>query len=85
MSSSTAECQIQRRELARRAGDGIEVALLWSEQTGGVGVFVRDERSGACFELAVESGAEALDVFNHPFAYAAWRGVEYWIDGDSVA
>jgi hypothetical protein len=28
------------------------------------------------FELSVEPGANALDVFEHPYAYAAWRGVD---------
>jgi hypothetical protein len=25
----------------------------------------------------VESGANAFDTFEHPYAYAAWRGVDY--------
>jgi hypothetical protein len=25
----------------------------------------------------VEPGANALHVFEHPYAYAAWRGVDY--------
>jgi hypothetical protein len=77
MSSATVEYGIERRELAHRSGDGLEVSLLWSEETGSLCVAVRDDRSGAGFELVVESGAEALDVFDHPFAYAAWRGIEY--------
>ena len=77
MSSATVEYGIERRELAHRSGDGLEVSLLWSERTGSLSVTVRDERSGAGFELVVQSGAEALDVFDHPFAYAAWRGIEY--------
>jgi hypothetical protein len=73
----TVEYQAERRELAHRSSDGIGVSLLWSEPTGGLFVAVHDERSGAGFELVVESGSEALEVFRHPFAYAAWRGIEY--------
>jgi hypothetical protein len=29
------------------------------------------------FELSVEPGANALQIFEHPYAYAAWRGVDY--------
>jgi hypothetical protein len=67
---------IERRELAHRSGDGIDVAVLWSASTDSLTVAVLDERSGAAFELVVETGTEALDVFRHPFAHAAWRGIE---------
>jgi len=77
MSFTTVEHHAERRELAHRSGDGIGVSLLWSQPTGGLFVAVDDERSGAGFELVVESGSEALDVFHHPFAYAAWRGIQY--------
>ena len=39
-------------------------------------VLVHDGRQGASFELDVDS-ATALDAFDHPYAYAAHRGVEY--------
>jgi hypothetical protein len=76
MSLMTVEYQTERRELAHRSGGGIGASLLWSEPTGGLFVAVHDERSGAGLELVVESGAEALEVFRHPFAYAAYRGIE---------
>jgi hypothetical protein len=64
------------RELAHRATDGLEIVLLWHEASGRLTVSVSDERTGDYFEL--EAGAnEALDVFEHPFAYAAARGVAY--------
>jgi hypothetical protein len=77
MSLTTVEYQVERRELAHRSSDGVGVSLRWSEPTGGLFVSVNDERSGGGFELVVDSGAEALEVFRHPFAYAAWRGIEY--------
>lgn len=66
-----------RTELARRGGDGIEVALLWDAATDTVAVQVVDHGDGESFELVVERGANALDVYLHPYAYAAWRGVDY--------
>jgi hypothetical protein len=65
------------RELAYRSNDGIDVALVWHRPTDSLAVTVLDERSGTAFELVVESGPEALDAFHHPFAHAAWRGVDY--------
>jgi len=39
-------------------------------------VSVSDLRTGAYFELDAEP-AEALEVFHHPYAYAAFKGVPY--------
>jgi len=64
------------RELAYRANDGVEVVLFWHEHTGELTVAVSDERSGAYFELAA-APRQALDVFNHPYAHAAHRGLPY--------
>jgi hypothetical protein len=62
------------RELAYRAGDGVEVVLFWHQNTGELTVAVSDARSGAHFELAAAPN-QALDVFNHPYAHAAFRGL----------
>jgi hypothetical protein len=64
------------RELAYRETDGLEIVLFWHQPTDQLSVSVSDERTGAYFEL--EAGAdEALEVFQHPYAYAAARGVPY--------
>jgi hypothetical protein len=57
------------RELAHRSGDGIDVTLYWDSRDGRLTVSVFDGRSGEFFEIAAPRHA-ALDVFNHPFAYA---------------
>ena len=62
--------------LAERKNAGIQVTLLWAEDTNAVAVLVRDDGTDDQFELSVEPGASALDVFEHPYAYAAWRGVD---------
>ncbi len=64
------------RELAYRANDGVEVVLFWQQNTDDLTVAVSDERSGAYFELAAAPD-QALDVFNHPYAHAAFRGLPY--------
>jgi hypothetical protein len=63
------------RELDSRAGDGIRVALFWSEAAGRVWVTVTDTKTGEVFSVPVLDGERALDVFHHPYAYAAARGV----------
>jgi hypothetical protein len=59
-----------RRELAHRANNGIEVSLFWSKAGNRVTIEVFDQRFDEGFELEV-AGADALDAFNHPYAYAA--------------
>ena len=61
------------RELAHRRNDGLDIRLLWDEATDRVSVSLHDARSGQGFEVEVGAGERALDVFHHPFAYAAVR------------
>lgn len=57
-------------ELAHRNSNGIDVSLLWSRRTGRLVVNVTDVRTDESFTLDAPRH-RALDVFNHPFAYAA--------------
>jgi hypothetical protein len=57
-------------ELHHRSADGIEVSLLWSRVTNALTVAVEDSRSGVTFEVPAPAD-KALDVFEHPYAYAA--------------
>ena len=57
-------------ELDHRSADGIEISLLWSRMTNQLMVAVADSRSGESFEVRAPAD-KALDVFRHPFAYAA--------------
>jgi hypothetical protein len=59
-----------RRELAQRAGNGIEVTLFWTGSTNVVTIAVSDSHSSEELEFEVD-GRCALDAFNHPYAYAA--------------
>jgi len=64
------------RELAHRAGDGLEIVLLWDEGDGLLRVVVDDSRTGQSFELTTGDGGQALDAFYHPFAHAAAGGLK---------
>jgi len=57
-------------ELHHRSADGIEVSLLWSRVTNALTVAVEDSRSGISFEVPAPAD-KALEVFEHPYAYAA--------------
>ena len=63
-------------ELHRRASAGLEVSLLWSRGAGKLIVSVADTMTGESFELPV-AREEALEAFNHPFAYAAGHGISW--------
>ena len=62
-------------ELHSRFGDGIHVRLLWRSHDGGLFVSVTDSKEHLEFCLEVRDPERALDVFHHPFAYAAHYGV----------
>jgi hypothetical protein len=64
----------ERRELAHRTSDGIEVTLFWSKASNKVTIAVVDSHSDEALEFEVSASA-ALDAFNHPYAYAATRQV----------
>jgi hypothetical protein len=64
------------RELTSRENDGLEVSLLWNGPANRVKVTVADNKSGREFELDVP-GADALDAFDHPFAFASRRGLTF--------
>jgi len=64
------------RELDRRSSDRIDVRLLWRERDDRVLVSVVAGRMGDNFSIEVRAGERALDVFHHPYAYAAFRGIE---------
>jgi hypothetical protein len=65
-----------RTELASRESNGITVRLFWSRSTNLVTVTVADAANDDCFELVLDKNERALDVFNHPFAHAAARGLD---------
>ena len=65
----SSEGGIHMTELAHRSSNGIDVVLLWSRTTNRLIVSVADESTGDAFTVDAPR-EKALDVFNHPFAYA---------------
>jgi hypothetical protein len=63
------------KELAERHAGTVEVALLWSRRAHRAAVAVLDEGTGDYFELEIGEDDDPLDLFNHPYAYAAARGL----------
>jgi hypothetical protein len=61
---------MQRRELAERSGDGLEISLLWDPRDDSLSVRIEDRRMGDVYEVPV-GDAHPLDVFEHPFGYLA--------------
>jgi hypothetical protein len=66
-----------RTELASRENNGITVRLFWSRSTNLVTVAVADAATDEYFELVLDEHERALDVFHHPFAHAAARGLDF--------
>jgi hypothetical protein len=60
----------EMRQLDRRINDGYDVRLLWDADTGRVFVSVDAAREDASFLFEVD-GAEALEAFEHPFAFVS--------------
>jgi hypothetical protein len=66
----------ERRQLAHRTNDGIDVTLFWSKASNRVTVSVFHARSATALEFEV-GGADALDAFNHPYTYATTSGARH--------
>jgi hypothetical protein len=54
---------------------GIQVSLWWSPADGRTWAAGHDVSTDAGFVLPVRASERARDVFNHPYACAARRGV----------
>jgi hypothetical protein len=73
------------RELDHRTNDRIDVWLLWREHDNRVLVSVADEKTGDRFTIEVRDGESALDVFHHPYPYAAHYGLDTRPDPTPIA
>jgi len=72
----TVQIPTSMRELHSRVNEGVHIRLLWCENDGRLAVAVTDTRSCEAFSIEIRDGEDALDVFHHPFAYAAWHGIK---------
>jgi len=64
------------RELHSRVSDGIDVRLLWRADNDCLFVTVTDTKHHEELWIEVRDQGRALDVFHHPYAYAAHQGVQ---------
>jgi hypothetical protein len=58
----------ERRELAHRIADGIEVSLFWRKSTNRITIELVDSLLDESVEFTVDNG-NALDAFHHPYSY----------------
>jgi hypothetical protein len=56
-------------DLAERHSQDLDVFLMWGKRSGRLWVSVTHRVSGRTARIEASAG-NALDVFNHPFAYA---------------
>jgi hypothetical protein len=71
----TAEPLTPLRELHSREATGLLVRLLWSRPDDHTIVAVLDIARGDSFHIDVRADENPVDVFHHPYAYAALRGI----------
>ena len=70
------------RELDHRTSDRIDVRLLWRESDNQVLVSVADDKTGDRFTIELRDDERPLDVFHHPYAYAAFHGIDVSAPGE---
>ncbi len=63
-------------ELDERESNGIRVTLVFDRETQTASVLVWDERTAQSLAIEIEEGDDVYDIFDHPFAYAAFRTVD---------
>jgi hypothetical protein len=63
-------------ELHSRVNDGIQVRLMWRPNDDHLWVSVTDTKRREQFGIEVPDRGLALDIFHHPYAYAAHYGVQ---------
>ncbi len=62
------------KELARRDSGVSHIALLWSRRRHRAAVVIEDDATGELVELDVRDRENALELYEHPYAYLAARG-----------
>ncbi len=60
------------RELHSRRSGGALIRLMWCVSDSRVFVTVNDHQTGEAFSVQVPQGERPMQVFEHPYAYAAW-------------
>ena len=76
MTSTVDTAAAQIVELDERESNGIRVTLVYDRVTLTPSVLVWDQQAQRSFVLEVLERESPWDVFHHPFAYAAFRGLK---------
>lgn len=77
MTAGSSADETWQTELASRQSNGLTVRLLWNRSMNLVSVTVTDTANEDSFELVLDEPERAMDVFHHPYAHAAARGLEF--------
>lgn len=63
------------RELAHRVTSDVEVTLLWRKRDNFLTLRLVEVATGVEFEVGIRP-EDAMDAFNHPYAYLSCRAAE---------
>jgi hypothetical protein len=69
--------QPKMRELAHRESPDIDVSLFWRPEDNALRLLLVEVPTGVLFEFSVDP-QDALDAFNHPYAYLPARSPDPW-------
>jgi hypothetical protein len=72
----TASAPATVHELHSRVNAGIHVRLLWRPNDDRLWVSVTDAKGEEDFGIEIRDRTLTLDMFHHPYAYAAHYGVQ---------
>jgi hypothetical protein len=67
------------RELAHREGSDVDVSLFWRPEDSSLLLLLVEVPTGVVFEIPVEP-QDAMDAFNHPYAYLPARTADPWAE-----
>jgi hypothetical protein len=73
------ETRARMRELAHREGSDVDVSLFWRPEDNALLLLLVEVPTGVLFEIPVSPG-DALDAFNHPYAYLPVRPPDPWAE-----
>jgi hypothetical protein len=73
------QLQPKLRELAHRVGADIEVSLFWRPEDNSLLLLLVEVPTGVLFEVPVPH-ENALDAFNHPYAYLPSSSADPWAE-----
>jgi len=71
--------RVRMRELAHREGPDVDVSLFWRPEDNTLVLLLVEVPTGVLFEVPV-APEDALDAFNHPYAYLPATTADPWAE-----